>query len=96
MTTIGTLVVVGGIVAGLAYDAYSQRQKTTQEAVKEQTKVVVKADKKLTVIEVNQQHVMKTQEELKRKQNEMQTSQQEILHQLIMIREHQVNGNEPD
>ncbi len=96
MTTIGTLVVVGGVVAGLAYDAYSQRQKTTQQAVKEQTKVVQEADKKLTEIEVNQQHVMKTQEELKKRQSEMQTSQQEILYQLIKIREHQANGSKTD
>lgn len=93
MTTIGTLIVAGGIIVGLAYEAYSQRQKTTQEAVREQTKVVQEADKKLTEIEVNQQHVMKTQEELKKRQSEMQKGQQEILHQLIKIREYQANGS---
>ena len=58
LTSLGVVVVVGGIIVGLAYDAYSERQRTIQQSVKEQTETIQEADKKLTEIEVNQRHVM--------------------------------------
>lgn len=92
ITSLGIVVLVGGIVAGLAYDAYSQRQKTLQESVEEQTKTTQQVDKKLTEIEVNQRHVMDEQQEFKAEVIGIQSNQQRILEEIIKIREHQVNG----
>lgn len=93
VTTLGTIVVVGGIISGMAYNAYSQRQKNVQEAVEKQTETVQKADKKLTEIEVNQRHVMKKQDDFKGQVDAIENNQHLILQEIIKIREHQTNGD---
>jgi len=93
ISTIGTIVVVGGIISSIAYKAYSQKQQTTQEAIKEQTGIVRKADKKLTEIEVNQQHVMRKQEEFRNQVEAMKENQVLMLQEIIKIREHQTNDD---
>jgi len=98
MTTKNFLIscaIVAGVIgtAGtLVYTAYAGGQKEVREAVKAQTEVAQQAQRKLTEIEVNQRHVMSKQDDFKEQIKSMESNQHLILQQILMIREHQVNG----
>lgn len=55
-----------GVIAGLVYNAYAQRAKSTEDVQKTQGMAIQSIDKTVTVIQTKQEVVIKAIEELKR------------------------------
>jgi hypothetical protein len=88
-TALGSVLGIIGIVLTLVYLSYAAEKKTIEAAVKGQTEIVRKAEKKLIAVEVNQQHIMNKQDDFKTQIQGVETNSNLILQEIIKIREHQ-------